>query len=259
MEYNDLLEIDKWALSQTEGLLKEVTAGYENFEFHKVIHLVYNFCVIDMSNIYLDIIKDRLYIFPQGSTVRRSAQSVLFRVLEVLMKGLAPILPFTMEEAFRFIRKENDFESIHLYPWPQPNAVVLNYPFREKWERLFKIRDMVMKALELKRSKKEIGDSLEASIDIYSADVNTIDFLRSFEDLKTIFIVSEINLYDAKDLKEEPTLRAEEAGLGFIVKRAKGNKCQRCWNYSETVGTNVRYYSLCNRCVGILETLPHNE
>ncbi len=253
VEYDKMQELDKWALCVTENLLKELTAGYESFEFHRVVHLVYNFCATEMSNIYLDIIKDRLYILPKDSAERRSAQSALFRVLEVIMGSLSPILPFTMEEVFGYIRKENDPESVSLTLWPEPNNRFLDYPYREKWEELFKIRTSVMKALEIKRAAKEIGDSLEASVEIYSANTGVSDFLKGFNDLKTVFIVSEFKLYDVQSLSDEYTLKDEERALGFVIKKAAGCKCQRCWNYSETVGRDVKYPTLCKRCQDILE------
>jgi isoleucyl-tRNA synthetase len=253
IDYSDMLEIDKWALYVTENLLKEITSGYENFEFHKVVHLVYNFCVLEMSNVYLDIIKDRLYIFPKASIGRRSCQSALFRILDVTIKVLSPIFPFTMEEVFAHINKKSESESVHTQPWPVPNSAFLKYPHKEKWDRLFKIRALVMKALESKRSQKEIGDSLEAGIEIFSNDFKMLEFLKGFDDLKSIFLVSEVNLHSTENLDGEYTLKDEEIKLGVAVRKAKGNKCLRCWNYSETVGNNNKFTLLCSRCASILE------
>lgn len=253
VEYDKMPELDKWALCVTEEILKEATLSYENFEFHRVVHLVYNFCTTEMSNIYLDIIKDRLYILPKDSIARRSAQGVLYRILEVIMGILSPILPFTMEEVYGYIRNEDDPQSVNLISWPKPNNQFLNFPSKEKWEELFKIRSFVMKAMEIKRAVKEIGDSLEASVELYCANPRVLDLLRSFDDLKTVFIVSEFKLYDVKSLSNEYTLKDEERNLGFVVKKASGSKCQRCWNYSETVGIDAKYSNLCKRCRDILE------
>ncbi len=253
VNYEDLSEIDKWALFKVEKLLNGTTACYESFELYKIIHLVYEFCIVDMSNFYLDIVKDRLYIYEENSNIRRSCQTVLSRILEVLMRILAPILPFTMEEVYGFIEDDNKVQSVHLCEWPSRNEKYLDDNLKEKWEKLSQIRVIVMKALEIKRSQKEIGNSLEAAVDIFTTNKDIIEFLNSFKDLKSIFLVSGLNLQLCNDLSADYTWKDEEVNLGCIVKKAQGDKCLRCWSYCESVGKNYKLPQLCTRCAGILD------
>jgi len=151
VSYDEMNELDKWALMKLNGLIKKVNDAYEKYEFHLMFHAIHNFCVVDMSNFYLDIIKDRLYTSRADSKERRSAQTAMYEILEALVKMLAPVLAFTSEEVWQFMphRSTNDPESVQLNYWPEPNEKYENAALKEKWDRIIEIRDVVSKALEI--------------------------------------------------------------------------------------------------------------
>jgi len=241
IEYSKLMEIDKWALGESEILLKEVTAAYEEFQFYKVCQLLQNFCAIKMSALYLDILKDRLYTFAKDSSERRAAQTVLYQILLTLTKIIAPILCFTAEEVWRYIPGIKE-ESVHLCSWPKLEKKV-DKQLKEKWDRLFEIRNKVCERLEEKRIEKEIGSPLEAKVVLKVGNENLRNFLlESKKDLPSIFVVSQTEVKEGKE------------DLEIIIEHAKGNKCARCWNYSESVGKDKRYPDLCERCVKVLQS-----
>jgi isoleucyl-tRNA synthetase len=241
-----LLEIDRWAMSRLQGLIKKVTEAYERFDFHEVYHRIYNFCVVDMSSFYLDILKDRLYTFRSDSTERRAAQWVLREILVSMTKLMAPVLSFTAEEIWKFI-KDKDTESVFLSDFPKVNEKFIDQALEEKWDRLIAIRDEVNKALEIKRKERFIGNSLEAKVILYLSeeDFNLLSEYKDF--LPTLFIVSqaEINKGGEGDYKGE--------SVSATVERAEGAKCQRCWNWSPSVGTFPEYPEVCGRCYNVIK------
>ncbi|MGE4357672.1 MAG: isoleucine--tRNA ligase [Candidatus Omnitrophota bacterium] len=259
LDYENLLPIDRWALARLEKLLKEVLSAYEKFDFHKVYRLIYQFCVIDMSSIYLDIIKDRLYTHYRGAQERRSAQTVIYEILNVLMRLWAPLIPFTAEEIWQYFPRENNLKeisSVHMLNLPEINSLWLDEDLLERWELLWKIRDIVMRAIEKERMEKIIGDSLEASLVFYIAEEKLYRYFKEedFKDLAEILMVSETRL---ERVERIPTtsFRDEELlpHLGVEVREAKGSKCQRCWNYRLSVGSNPEYPDICDRCVKVME------
>lgn len=252
--YKDLGEIDKWALDKLARLIKEVSEKYEKFEFYKAFHLIYQFCVIEMSSIYLDILKDRLYTFAAAGKERRSAQTVLYETLSVLTKIIAPILSFSAEEIWLVIPKvkaEQDYKSVHLSTWPKVVNDWCNKELGQRWERLFKeIRPVVLKALEENRNKGLIGNSLEAKVNLLIKDKKLLEFLKSFkDDLAGVFISSEVTLAFLPELPSDSTVSPGLAHLGIKIEKAAGKKCARCWNYSLSVGEDKEHSELCVRCL----------
>lgn len=241
--YHELFEIDRWVLHQLQKLISRVREAYDRFEFHVVYHRVQNFCAVEMSALYFDILKDRLYTFPPNSQGRRSAQTVLFEVLKVLTSLLAPILPFTTEEVWQYIpgRREEE-ESVHFTSFPEVKREYLDEALEGRWEQIWEIRSIVTKTLEEARKDKTIGLSLDAQVHLYLPE-KVFAFLKPYErDLKSIFIVSSVTLHLQKDGKE---VRAE-------VYRAEGKKCERCWNYDVSVGEHPEYQTICKRCVEVV-------
>ena len=254
LDFDQLLELDQWALSRVAGLLNEANQSYERFEFYKVIQKAYNFCTIDLSAIYLDILKDRLYTFKSNSLERRSAQTAIFEILNILDKILAPVLAFTCDEVFEYMPKKEidyDLKSVHLAQWPDMDLINkwLNNNLETRYAQIFKIRDLVMKALEEERVKGKIGSSLEAQILLATGDQARYNLLNEFlGNLAALFIVSEVKLEKMDKLKDLPKLENYN-DLKITVLAAEGKKCSRCWNYSETVGTDKEHPDLCQRCL----------
>ncbi len=238
--YGELHEMDRWALHQLQKLIARVREAYERFEFHAVYHSVQNFCAVEMSALYFDILKDRLYTFASGSPGRKSAQTALDEILKALTCLMAPILPFTAEEVWKYLPQEpGKTDSVHLTSFPGVKSEYLDDALNERWERIWEIRALVTKVLEQARKEKVIGLSLDAQVHLFLPE-KVFPFFECYEkDLKSIFIVSSVTLHLAKDEKE---VRAE-------VSPAEGKKCERCWNYDVTVGTHKEHEAICHRCV----------
>ncbi|HCC69107.1 MAG TPA: isoleucine--tRNA ligase [Nitrospiraceae bacterium] len=241
-----LLEIDRLAMSRLQRLIGRVNRAYENFEFHEVFHSIYNFCVIDMSSFYLDILKDRLYTFKANSQERRASQWVLYKVLTALTKMMAPILSFTAEEIWGFVKEKE--ESVFLSGFPKIEQEFLDEKLEEKWEGLLKIRDEVNKALELKRQGKFIGNSLEAKITLFLSDTN-YNLLKEYTTfLPALFIASSIEILKDGKAPHDVYASSEIDGLAITIEKAPGHKCERCWNWSEDVGRFADAPEICERC-----------
>lgn len=257
VSYEDMNEIDKWAYLKLQKLIKEVTNAYEVYQFHGVYHAVHNFCVVDMSNFYLDIIKDRLYTEKSDSKERRAAQTVMNEILNALVKMVAPILVFTSEEIWNFIKHEENVsdESVLLASWPEVEDIK-DDELEAKWDKMLEIRTEVSKALELARKEKIIGNSLNAKIYI-NAEGETYDFLESMRDyLETVFIVSQLELNKGNESINENYYKSEAiAGLSVLVEQAPGEKCERCWIYSPTIGEDKEHETLCSRCANVVRQI----
>ncbi len=235
-----MLEIDRWALSRTNSMLKDVTDAFERFRYHEATSLIYKFCIVDMSSFYLDILKDRLYTFGQNSIDRRSSQTALFKILDILVRLFAPLIPFTAEEIWKSL---NGKDSIHLADWPKLDERVIDPKLEDCWLQLKKLREKVLKAIEEKRISKVVGSSLEAKIILYVKDDLEYNLLNQYlKDLPSVFIVSQVEL---KKVKEKPAETIE-------VIKADGNKCSRCWNWSTFVGTDKLHTTLCKRCLDVV-------
>lgn len=253
--YNDLLELDKWALLKLAKLIKKVTKAYDEYEFHVVYHAIHNFCTVDMSAFYLDVVKDRLYTSKPDSPERRAAQTVIYEVCTALVKMLTPILAFTTEEVWRSLPQENKEVSVQLAGWPQFDESYINGELEAKWDKILDIREEITKQLEEARRAKIIGHSLNASLHIYASG-ELYEFLKTVEDdLAGIFIVSQVQLVLAdNDNFPAGIFKSEEIqGLGLKVEQAPGEKCERCWTFTTDVGEDQEFPTLCNRCVQVLK------
>ncbi len=246
--YDKLLEIDRWVLSRLSGLIRSSAENYDAYSFHKVYRDVYNFCVYEISSVYLDILKDRMYTFKPDSLERRSGQTAMFELLMGLIKIMAPLLSITAEEAWSYVNVKSKSGSIHLEAWPSDNHDKwFDENLEKKWARLIAVREAVLKKLETKRQSGEIGSSLEATVLLASADEGYVKLLKENKDiLRYLFIVS------AVELKEDAFNKSDmetNVPIAVYVEKAKGTKCQRCWNYSPLVGSDAQHPTLCERCV----------
>ncbi|MFQ5992468.1 MAG: isoleucine--tRNA ligase, partial [Nitrospiraceae bacterium] len=254
--HDQLTEVDRWALMRLGRLVPRVRQAYEAFEFHTIFHELNNFCAVDMSAVYLDILKDRLYTFQRGSPLRRGSQAVLLQVLVTITKLMAPILSFTADELWSLlpdeVRKNPDRSSVHLTSFPEPDARWTDAALAERWERLLEVRTAVQSALEARRREKLIGSALEAKVYLL-AKPPLYDLLKA-QDLPGLFIVSQVDLTSVDEVPREGMLLSEP-NTGFAVRdvvRAVGSKCERCWNYRESVGIHSQHPALCDRCVEAL-------
>lgn len=249
---SDLLEIDLWAMSRLQNLVKKVTSSYERFSFYEIYHSIYNFCVNDMSAFYLDILKDRLYTFKKDSLQRRAAQWVLHNILITMAKLIAPILSFTAEEIWQHIRFK-DSKSVFLSPFPVAVESFINLELEKEYDLLIKIRDETNKALELKRQQKFIGNALESKLIIYCRDIHYNLLMKRNDFLRYLFIVSSVEIINSNPPIDKDVLKSEKLEEFYIsVEKASGNKCERCWNWSEKVGTFEDYPELCERCYPVV-------
>src|SRR5262245_8543255 len=239
--FDQMSEIDRWALSQLNEVTKRALDAYRDYEFTDVYHAVYNFATVELSALYFDILKDRLYTYAPHSLARRSAQTALYEIVHRLSRLLAPLLVFTSDEIWENIPGALDeAKSVHLAEFPAYEEAWRDDELLKRYERLFEIRGAVMKALEEARNAKLIGAGLEAKVTITAAP-ETKAFLELFgEDLRFVFIVSKVEL-------------REGAEFSVKVDVADGMKCDRCWNYTPDVGADARYPGACRRCVTNLD------
>jgi isoleucyl-tRNA synthetase len=235
--YDQLWEVDRWALAATEELAGNVIEAYRKYDYTSVYHSLYNHATVTLSAVYFDILKDRLYTFAPKSVGRRSAQTALYEIVEKISRLLAPILVFTADEIWENIPGIQT-ASVHLAEFPQLERRESNSDLLATWNRLLGVRSQVQRALEEKRNEKVIGASVEAAVTLISSG-DTYQLLERYaEQLPAIFIVSKVELREAAGVE----LRVE-------VEHASGTKCERCWNWSETVGQDERYPTLDARCV----------
>lgn len=245
-------ELDRWALARADQLAKECNQAYQRFDFHMVYHAVRNFCTVDLSNFYLDIIKDRLYVEKPDSPSRRAAQTAIYRILRDMTLLFTPILAFTCEEIWANLPKSQhcNSQAAVLNEMPKGGVRGETEEFMARWERIRAVRDDVNKALENARGDKTIGKALEAKV-ILTAQGELYRFLQQNQAvLEPVFIVSKVELEEAGERAN--ALKGEVEGLYVSVEKASGAKCERCWVYSDTVGSNPEHPTLCARCAGIL-------
>ena len=250
---HEMLEIDRWALAELDSAIVDVREAYENYDFHGVYQRLHQFSTVTLSARYFDIIKDRLYTFAPRNAARRSAQTVLYRIADSLARMMATILVFTADEIWENLpadEHEPRAESVHLALLPAASGTDRN-ELLTSWAHLFGHRDVVLGKLEEARIAKVIGSSLEARVAI-SAGARAYDALkRHAEDLRYIFIVSEVHLL-------EPNVEMDADEIEANVARAHGEKCERCWNYSTRVGESSKYATVCERCVAALQEMELN-
>lgn len=250
VEFDKLLPIDKWAINRLDKLITTVKDAYDNFEFHIVYHSIHDFCVVDMSNFYLDVLKDRLYVEKADSLSRRAAQTVIYQVLDALCRMIAPILVFTADEIWSYMphKASHDPQSVMFNDMPKVSGKSFDSEFNDRWNRLLAIRSDVKMALEQARAAKTIGSSLDAEVTLYCSDENEYNKLKDEADeLKSLFIVSKVTV-----LNDGEGQYKGESGVTLTVGRASGEKCARCWTYSDTVGSDKDHPTLCARCASIV-------
>ena len=250
---NDKLEeLDKYALMKLDALLETARAAYERYEYHTASHAIHNFCVVDMSNFYFDVLKDRLYTSAPNSVSRRAAQTVLYKVLDALTLLLTPILAFTGDEIWKSMPHDasRNPESPLFNEIPKPGFIETDAAFMEKWEKIHAVRNDVQKALELARNDKVIGKSLEAKVTLCAAG-DLYDFLKDLESaLPEIFITSAVEVVNG-----DGGFQGSVESLSVRISRAEGEKCERCWSYSTTVGSCAEHPTLCAKCASVIKTM----
>jgi len=241
-------EMDQWMLERTSELVLRCRDWYVAYEFHRVYHAIHEFCVVDLSSLYFDVLKDRLYTKAPNNKSRRSAQTAVWKITSALVRLATPILVFTSEEIWKYLPKTGgDSDSVHMALFPDPAALASGslMPAIRMWDTLAQVRGEVLKALESARNEKLINSGLEAKV-LLNADLELKAKLKHYLPLLPgLFIVSQVELMSAGagDYKSESV-----PSLEVTVQRADGKKCERCWNYSTHVGENSRYPSICERC-----------
>ena len=243
VDFADLREIDKWALARLDEVIDKVTAAYEAMDYYLAYHALIGFCVVDMSNFYLDIIKDVLYCEAKNSPARKSAQTAMYTILDALVRLSAPILCYTADEIWSFMphKKDDDKRSVIFNQMPAKTGVKAD---EEKWAKIHAIRDDVLSALELKRNEKVIGKSLEAMVEIFTAD----EGVKSLEsELADACIVSGVKV---KTVGEG---EYKGSACSVTVTKKPGCACERCWKFDDSVGSDAKYPNLCKRCADVIK------
>lgn len=235
---DELMPIDKWALAKLNILIDKVKEAYDKYEFHIVYHAIHNFCVVDMSNFYLDVLKDRLYTEKADSKARRAAQTSIYIILNAMTRMIAPILAYTSDEIWKYMPHSSNEKAEHVVynEMPEKVDISIDDDFMAFWDEIHELRDDVKKSLETFIKDKTIKSSLEAKVTL-SASGDKLAFLKKAEnELATAFIVSEVEIVD------------NSSELEIRIDKAEGEKCERCWVISKTVGENSEHPTLCSRC-----------
>jgi len=256
VRYEDMFEIDKWAMQQLQKLIAAVTEAYESFAFHRVFSLLYNFCTVEMSSIYMDVLKDRMYCDAAGSPSRRSAQTAMYSILDSLVRMLAPVLVHTAEEAWAAMKRpalsaaegtrdegrgtRDETDSIHLALLPKVDASIDYKSDEPRWQKLMALRDEALRVLEGLRKDKKIASNQEACV-TFNCDEADAGILTAFglEQFAALCIVSEVKL------------QKTSGATSVAAQKSSYPKCQRCWNYWPSVGANAAHPDLCTRCIKV--------
>jgi isoleucyl-tRNA synthetase len=251
---SELEEIDRWALHRLQEVIEKITAAYRDYEFHLVIHTLNHFCAAELSAVYFDILKDRLYCEGKRSRLRRSAQSALYELLQAVTTLMAPILSFTAEEVWQAMpeawRPETERAAVLLSHFPPSTAGLKDDRLAARWARLFVLRDHVARALEAARQAKTIGSPLEAAVTL-QVDGETWQLLAAYEaHLPAFFIVSQVTIASSEDRGDD-----RERPIHAAISRASGAKCVRCWRYDPAVGKAADHPELCSRCAPVVREL----
>ncbi|MCX7823574.1 MAG: isoleucine--tRNA ligase [Syntrophobacterales bacterium] len=253
IHYSEMEEIDRFALHQLQKVIGRCRDAFERFEFFKVYHLLFNYCTVDLSAFYLDVLKDRLYTSTPTGRERRSAQTVIYDILVALLKLMAPILSFTAEEAWGYVPGKVDGRSIFEESLPDVDQSLIDEKLEARWQQILNLRSEVLVALERARKEKLIGHSLEAKVILYLPPSLTETLKDDPELLKTVFIVSQVKYGDPSSEGAMVVIESSEiAGLVVGVTKAEGTKCERCWVWDRSVGTYSDHPSLCTRCRNVI-------
>ena len=252
--YKDLTELDRWALHRLEEVRQKVTNAYENYEFHILYHTIHNFCTVDLSSFYLDVLKDTMYAEKEDNVARRSAQTAIYEILTTLVKMVSPVLSFTAEEVWQYMPKEEGMEeSVMLADWPQGHADHVDAELSARWATMLALRSEMTKALEGARRDKAIGHSLDASITVY-ADGDAYQALTGFGgSLASLLIVSEAHVVEGRDNAPANAVTVEDGVLSIVVTPSELEKCERCWIHRDTVGQDTDHPTLCARCADVVK------
>jgi isoleucyl-tRNA synthetase len=251
----NMAELDRFILHRLHYVVKRCRAAYDAYEFHVIYHTLHNFCVVDLSSFYLDIIKDRVYTSPENSDTRKDAQTVMFMILDALVKIMAPILPFTAEEIYTHMPLgEIKKESVHMEDMVSLDNALEDRELAAKWENIRALRAEVTKALEEARTAKLIGHPLDAAVEIKLPQGDLADKVAFLDvDLNDIFIVSNARMVETLD--GDLYQGKEIEGLAIKVAKASGEKCERCWRFDENLGTDPDHPTACPRCTQALKTI----
>ena len=241
-------------------MTSRVMKAYRDFEFHAIYHTVHNFCTVDLSNFYLDVLKDRLYTSGADSRARRAAQTTLYHILDHLVRLVSPVLVFTADEAWSFMPGERA-ESVHLSAFPAPREDWLDEDLAAKWEKLLEVKVEVSRALEGARKEKIIGHPLDAKVVVFPTDETKALVDEESEALEEILIVSALDVNEPGAGPAETATtpegnygyRSEELeGMSVLIEKAPGDKCERCWHYSPSVGGDDDHPTICSKCTEAL-------
>lgn len=252
LAYGELPELERFMLNRLARLQKRIIDAYDKYEFHLIYHAAHQFCSVDLGGFYLDIVKDILYCDAPASESRRAVQTVLYHLVTILTKLLAPVIPHTADEVWQYIPGEKAAESVHFTVWESLPDEWYSEELEERWNALLTLRSDVSKALEVARNEKLIGSSVDAKV-VLVPDKEQRELLDGFgvEELAKVFIVSEVEIGDS-----DAEAARFESGLGIRVEKASGEKCERCWKYSPEVGHDPEHSGLCPRCAEVVSTMP---
>jgi isoleucyl-tRNA synthetase len=254
--FDELQPLDQYMLRQAAEVSADVQQSYEDFAFHKIYHRINNFCGVELSAFYLDVLKDRLYTSARKSASRRAAQTAIWRIGEALVRLLAPILSFTCEEVWQYLPPvEGRLESVHLATFPEAKDVLgtketasaADPRQAEDWKTVLGVRESVLKALEEARNQKLIGGNLQAQVMLTAVDPVFSVLERFKNDLRYFFIVSAVEVRRGPGNGDAPVV--------VEVSKAPGEKCERCWNFSTHVGEDKNYPTVCERCRAVLKEI----
>ncbi|HUT33258.1 MAG TPA: isoleucine--tRNA ligase [Planctomycetota bacterium] len=254
VEPGEMAEVDRWALSRTARLIAEARRAYEDYQLYRVYQRTYQFCTVDISSFYLDVIKDRLYCEAADSVARRAAQTVLHEILDALVRLLAPILIHTCEEVWDAMPGRDDLPSVHLARFPQTRDAWVDESLEARWGRLLAVRSDAARELEKLRADKKIGSGLDARV-VLHAEGELLEFLRDYQAvLPEILIVSEVAVADGVSADAAPG--SDVPGLGVVAAPSGRAKCARCWRLLPSVGSDAEHPQLCARCAAVVRALP---
>ncbi len=251
--YDQMEELDQWVLARLHTLNRRVQKAYDDFDFHLVYHNLHNFCVLDLSSFYLDIIKDRLYTSLARSVERRSAQTAMNEILEVIVRLIAPVLSFTADEVWQYMKGKNRLPSIHADLFIPVNNRYINNDLMSRWEDIITVRKEVSKALELARRNKEIGHPLDASVTLGMSEKLMERLIPYKDQLRSVFIVSSVDMTE-EDF--EDGFRSETVpDLRIRVRPSTDKKCERCWVHDPSVGEDPEHPEICKRCLKVIQKI----
>ncbi len=253
LPYAELDELDRWALHRFQALNRRIRQAYDDNEFHMIYHGLHNFCSVDMSAFYLDVLKDRLYTSKPAGKGRRSSQTAMYYILSGMTRLMAPVLSFTAEEVWSFLPGyKGKEESVHLASFPELHDEWTDNELEERWDRILAVRAETAKVLERLRADRVIGHSLDARVDLYAGEA-LFDFLKKYEEeLAGLFIVSQVKLLPVSEAPEGIFTSEDMPELKITAAPAEGKKCERCWTIKQDVGSSAEHPAICARCASVL-------